>query len=72
VGVYGDYYFSHDDATTVGVTTVPLLQGWSARVTGGVAMTFGPGATLSAGGEYGGIGGGFQLWTWQARGSVAF
>ena len=72
VGVYGDYYFSHDDATTVGVTTVPLLQGWSARVTGGVAMTFAPGATLSAGGEYGGIGGDFQLWTWQARGSVAF
>ena len=55
VGLYGDYYFSRDDATTVGLTTVPLLQGWSGRVTGGVAMTFGRGA-LSAGGEYGGIG----------------
>lgn len=72
VGLYGDYYFSHDDATTVGLTTVPLLQGWSARVTGGVAMTFGPGALLSAGAEYGGIGADFQIWTWQARGSVAF
>jgi hypothetical protein len=72
VGVYGDYYFSHDDAATAGLTTVPLLQGWSARVTGGVAMTFGPAAMLSAGGEYGGIGGNFQIWTWQVHGDVAF
>jgi hypothetical protein len=72
VGVYGDYYFSHDDAATAGLTTVPLLQGWSARVTSGVAMTFGPAAMLSAGGEYGGIGGNFQIWTWQVHGDVAF
>jgi len=51
---------------------VPLLQGWSARATAGVAMTFARSAQLSAGGEYGGIGGNFQIWTWQVRGSVAF
>jgi len=72
LGLYGDYYFSGDDATVVGITTVPLLQGWSARATGGVTMAFGRGALLSAGGEYGGIGGGFQIWTWRVRGSVAF
>lgn len=72
LGLYGDYYFSEDDAANVGLTTVPLLQGWSARATGGVTMTFGPGAVLSAGGEYGGIGGDFQIWTWRVRGSVAF
>jgi len=72
VGLYGDYYFSQDDAATAGLTTVPLLQGWSARATAGVAMTFGRSAQLSAGGEYGGIGGDFQIWTWQVRGSVAF
>src|SRR6516164_2912912 len=71
LGLYGDYYFSRDDATTVGLTTVPLLQGWSGRATGGVAMTFGHGA-LSAGGEYGGIGSDFHIWTWRARGTVAF
>ena len=71
LGLYGDYYFSRDDATTVGLTTVPLLQGWSGRATGGVAMTFGRGA-LSAGGEYGGIGSDFHIWTWRARGTVAF
>jgi hypothetical protein len=72
LGLYGDYYFSEDNAANVGLTTVPLLQGWSARATGGVTMTFGPGALLSAGGEYGGIGGDFQIWTWRVRGSVAF
>ena|GEM_PF-2278228 len=72
VGLYGDYYFSQDDAATAGLTTVPLLQGWSARATAGVAMTFGRSAQLSAGGEYGGIGGDFQIWTWQVRGSLAF
>jgi hypothetical protein len=72
VGLYGDYYFSRDDAATVGLTTVPLLQGWSGRATGGVAMTFGGGALLSAGGEYGGIGSDSHIWTWRARGRMAF
>jgi hypothetical protein len=72
VGFYGDYYFSMDDASTVGLTTTPLLQGWSGRATWGVAMTFGRGAMLSAGGEYGGIGGDYQIWTWRVRGSVPF
>jgi hypothetical protein len=52
-GLYADYYFSRDDAQTVGLTTVPLLQGWSARLTGGVAATFAGGASLGAGGELG-------------------
>jgi len=30
-GLYADYYFSKDDAQTAGLTTVPLLQGFSAR-----------------------------------------
>lgn len=30
-GLYGDYYFSMDDAAVVGITTVPLLQGCGHR-----------------------------------------
>lgn len=71
-GLYGDYYFSWDNALATGLTTVPLLQGWSARVTGGIAATFAGGARLSAGGEYAGIGDSTHIWTWQARGSVPF
>ncbi len=72
VGLYGDYYFSKDDAATAGLTTVPLLQGWSGRAIAGVDMTFSRGEQLSAGGEYGGIGGNYQIWTWRVRGSVPF
>jgi subtilisin family serine protease len=72
VGLYGDYYFSHDDAATAGLTTVPLLQGWSARATAGVVMTVGRSALLAVGGEYGGIGSDTHIWTWQVRGSVPF
>jgi hypothetical protein len=71
-GLYGDYYFSHDDALAPGITTVPLLEGWSARATGGVAATFGNGAMLSAGGEYGGIGSSDHIWTLRVRGMVPF
>ena len=35
VGVYGDYYFTSDDAS---LASTLLLQGWSARVTTGIAM----------------------------------
>ena len=72
VGLYGDYYFSRDDATTVGLPTVPLLQGWSGRATGGLTMAFGGGAQLSVGGEYGGIGSDIHIWTLRVRGSMAF
>jgi hypothetical protein len=72
VGFYGDYYFSMDDATVVGLTTVPLLEGWSGRATAGVDLTFAGGAMVSVGSEYGGIGADYQIWTWRVRGSVPF
>ena len=72
VGLYGDYYFSRDDALAAGITTVPLLAGWSARATAGIAATFGGGAQIAAGGEYGGIGGNAHFWTWRFRGSMPF
>ncbi len=71
-GLYGDYYFARDDALTAGLNTVPLLEGWSARVTGGVAATFGGGAQIAAGGEYGGIGSNTHIWTWRVRGRLPF
>jgi Autotransporter beta-domain/Bacterial Ig-like domain (group 3)/IPT/TIG domain len=73
VGLYGDYYFSKDDATTTpGLTAVPLLQGAAVRATGGVMMRFGGGAQLSVGAEYSGIGQDTRIWNLQAHGSVPF
>ncbi|MGC2075070.1 MAG: Ig-like domain repeat protein [Xanthobacteraceae bacterium] len=71
-GLYADYFFSQDDAQTVGLTTVPLLQGFAARVTGGISAKFAGGASISTGGEFGGIGLDTHFWTWTARGSIPF
>jgi hypothetical protein len=71
-GLYGDYYFSMDSAAATGLTTVPLLEGWSARAIVGIAARFSGGVQLSAGSEYGGIGSATHIWTWTMRGSVPF
>jgi hypothetical protein len=73
VGLYGDYYFSRDDAALVpGLTAVPLLQGGAARATGGVTMLFGGGSQLSVGGEYSGLGQNTRIWNLKLHGSVSF
>ncbi len=72
VGLYGDYYFSKDDAPAIALTPVLLLQGFGARATGGVTATFGGGAQVSAGGEFSGIGGNTHIWTLRLRGGVPF
>jgi IPT/TIG domain/Autotransporter beta-domain len=72
VGLYADYYFTSDNASVTGLNSVPLLQGSSARATGGLAMTFGGGSQVAVDGEYDGIGGNAHVWTYRARGSVPF
>jgi hypothetical protein len=77
-GLYGDYYFNQDDATAiiaaggVPLASTPLLQGWSARATMGLGARFASGATVGIGGELGGIGSDFQIWTFKAKGQVPF
>jgi outer membrane autotransporter protein len=71
-GLFADYYFSGDNALTPGLTTVPLLQGWGARATGGVAATFLNGSQIAAGGEVSGLGDQTHIWTWTVRGRIPF
>ncbi|UGV29152.1 autotransporter domain-containing protein [Rhodopseudomonas boonkerdii] len=77
-GFYADYYFTGDDAaasalaSAVPLASVPLLDGWSARVTGGVAARLGNEATVALGAELGGIGSNVQIWTFRGRASVPF
>jgi autotransporter-like protein len=67
LGFYGDWRFSHDDAVPVGVSDVGLVDGWSGRVTGGFSVSVLGGGSLALGGEYGGIGAGYGVWTGTAR-----
>jgi outer membrane autotransporter protein len=74
-GVYADYYFNKDDTVP---PLAPILlptqfvQGWSARITSGVAVAFASGPKLSVGGEVGGLGNNFTVWTARGRAVVPF
>jgi Bacterial Ig-like domain (group 3)/Autotransporter beta-domain len=70
-GLYADDYFTRDDAVT-GALANAGIQGPSARLTGGVALTSIDGLKLSSAAELGGLGGGFTTWSLRARGGVAF
>jgi hypothetical protein len=78
VGIYVDYYFTGDNAAVPALTgaaplaSQPFLDGWSARATGGLAARFQNGAAITFGGEFGGIGGNTQIWTFRGRASVPF
>jgi Bacterial Ig-like domain (group 3)/Autotransporter beta-domain/IPT/TIG domain len=78
LGLYGDYYFNSDDAAVVALAgaaplaSTPILDGWSARATGGIAARFHGGGTIAFGAELGGIGASAQIWTFRGRGSVPF
>ena len=77
VGLYGDYYFNSDSAgaAAVAAAAIPsniILDGWSARAIAGLTAKFSNGAQIAIGGERGGIGGNFGLWTYRARASVPF
>lgn len=76
VGVYADYYFINDNAALPAAPPVLLptqfVHGWSARVTSGLALSFTGGAQLSIGGEFGGLGNDFKVWTVRGRAAVPF
>ncbi|WP_196237396.1 putative Ig domain-containing protein [Bradyrhizobium elkanii] len=78
LGIYGDYYFNQDKADalvaagSVPLASTPLLEGKSARVTGGLGIKFASGGMLGLGAEYGGMGSGFKIWTMTAKAHVPF
>jgi hypothetical protein len=69
-GIYADNYFNKDDAALASIPAT--MQGSSARVVGGVAVTTGYGLKFSSAAELGGLGGNFTSWSFRARGAVPF
>lgn len=73
VGLYTDYRFSTTNALPVAIPFVGIKDGWSERVTGGATMTTGrAGPSLSLGGELGGLGAGYDIWSVNARANWPF
>jgi hypothetical protein len=73
LGLYGDYYFSKDDAV-IALLDPPAytLSGWSARLVSGVGVDLADGKKLSIDGEIGGLGGDHRMWTLRGRVAVPF
>jgi hypothetical protein len=77
-GIFGDYYFNKDDAPAIlpgagiALASTPLLQGWSARATGGLNARLPSGAGIGIGAELGGIGSDTRIWTLSAKAQVPF
>ena len=67
LGLYGDWRFGTNNATPAGEPLVGIGNGWSGRVTGGLSATKSGGGTLSLGGELGGLGADYKVWTANAR-----
>ena len=71
-GFYGDWRFSSDNAVASGTTIVGIGNGLSGRVTSGVLFTGRSGASVVIGGDYGGVGADYKIWSGNVRGSVPF
>jgi hypothetical protein len=74
-GVFADYYFNQDDAALPNGT--PLLptqfvHGLSARVVSGVGVGLANGPRFTFGGELGGLGNDFKVWSLRGRAAVPF
>ncbi len=63
VGLYGDYHFSTDNALPVAPAVVGIMDGLSGRLTAGATFSNARGATLALGGELGGLGAEYKVWT---------
>lgn len=71
-GLYGDWRFSTDNALPTGTPVANIKNGWSGRVTSGLSAKAGRGTMLSLGGELGGLGANYKIWSGNARATVPF
>ncbi|MEW6450737.1 MAG: autotransporter outer membrane beta-barrel domain-containing protein [Pseudomonadota bacterium] len=72
VGFYGDWRFASNSTQVAAVPFTGIGDGWSGRATTGFSMQVLRTGSLSLGGEYGGIGANYKLWTGNARLSMPF
>jgi outer membrane autotransporter protein len=71
-GLYGDWRFSSDNALPTGTPVANIKDGWSARVTSGLSATVERGTMVSLGGELGGLGASYKIWSGNVRATVPF
>ena len=70
-GLYCDWRFGGNVVSSANAI-VGIDNGWSARASGGLGIANARGGVVTLGGEYGGIGATYKLWTANARASWPF
>lgn len=71
-GLYGDWRFASNNALPTGAPVASIKDGWSGRVTAGMSATALRGTVLTVGGELGGLGADYKIWSGNIRGTVPF
>ncbi len=71
-GLYADWRFSSENALPTGSPVANIKDGWSARVTSGLSATASRGATIALGGELGGLGSTYKIWSGNVTAAVPF
>jgi opacity protein-like surface antigen len=74
-GLYADWVFKHDsnsNAVAVGPPIAVINNGWAGRVTAGLAGQGRMGTWFALGGDLGGLGAGYKIWTANLRFGVPF
>jgi hypothetical protein len=77
MGFYGDFHFSHDNANQIqDALTEPTVTGigpgWGGRAVSGMAYSNSHGDSISLGGDYGGIGATYKVWSAKMNARLAF
>lgn len=72
VGLYGDWRYSSDNSVVAGTPIIGIGDGWSARTTAGLRFETLDGKSIALGGELGGLGAEYKVWTGNLRASVSF
>jgi hypothetical protein len=71
-GLYGDYVFMSDNALPVGGFVAAIHSGWAARLTAGIGVNGPNGISVTSGGELGGLGSDYKVWSALVRAHIPF
>ena len=74
-GIYADYYFNRTNVVPLGAPNLlptEFVHGLSARVVSGFDVAMKAGPRFSVGGELGGLGNDFKVWSVRGRATVPF
>ncbi len=67
LGFYADWHFTTDDDAPTAQPVVIIENGWSGRATAGISIAKAAGWVVAFGGEYGGLGANYKVWTANGR-----